>query len=190
MVAYAWKPGAWKGGALKLGSWGPEVPTSSAPSPADITVSGNGSPILDGATSAGAGDGTYFGSIVVGGATTAISYTITNPGGTTLNITSVSAPTGFTIADSLGATIAAGASDTLTLRLESAVPGTKQGSVVISSDAPSAGSFDFAIRGVVTEISIPALGGGSGGIRFATLDGAGLGRKNKGLIVFGKKRRS
>lgn len=34
MAEYAWRQGAWKGGAIKLGSWGPEAGGEGGGSPA------------------------------------------------------------------------------------------------------------------------------------------------------------
>jgi Ca2+-binding RTX toxin-like protein len=82
---------------------------------------------------------------------------VTNNGGSTLRITGGSVPSGFTITDGLGSTIAPGASDTLTIRLDSSTAGTKSGNVNISSNDGDENPFNFAITGKVNSSG----GGGS-----------------------------
>lgn len=53
MVAYAWKPGtpgAWKGGALKVGSWGPETASSGGGGLPALSAVFTASPLVGNAT--------------------------------------------------------------------------------------------------------------------------------------------
>lgn len=116
----------------------------------DDVVSGSGFPAP--------GDNRNFGSVTVGGSTASRSFVVNNGGTGALTISSVTVPTGFTITTALDATIAAGGTDTLIVRLDASVVGIKTGDVVITSDDPEDTTFTFVITGQVN-----AVGGGSGG---------------------------
>ncbi len=76
-------------------------------------------------------------------------FKVENHGYADLTISGVSVPTGFTITESLNTTIAAGTSDTFTVRLDTAVVGSKSGQIVINSNDASEASFDFLVEGEV-----------------------------------------
>jgi hypothetical protein len=112
----------------------------------NITVTGinngDGTPLV--------GDNRHFGTIAVGsGSPPSRSFVVNNTGDGALTISSVTVPTGFTVTAALDATIAAGASDTLTVRMDTAVGGQKAGNVTINSDDPEEPIFSFAITGLV-----------------------------------------
>jgi hypothetical protein len=126
-------------------------PPPPPPSAADIAVFNSSSEIRDGSTSA-----INFGSLTAGGSTKSISFRVTNKGGSNLRINGVSVPSGFSVTDGLVSTLAPGASDTLTIRLDSSSAGTKSGNVNISSNDGDENPFNFAISGKVN-----SSGGGS-----------------------------
>ena len=94
-----------------------------------------------------------FGAVVQGQTGPTTTFKVENHGYGSLTISGVSLPTGFSVVESLDATIAAGASDTFTVRLDSAVLGSKAGQVVVSSNDASESTFAFAIEGVVNPSS-------------------------------------
>lgn len=118
-----------------------------APGPS-IAVTGNGVSIADEDLTPSLSDWTDFDEIYQYGATLSRTYVVSNPGGATLNISSVTVPAGYTITTNLPATISAGGNANLVVRLDNAVLGVKSGDVTINSDATPA-AFNFAITGTV-----------------------------------------
>ncbi|MBX3439085.1 MAG: peptidoglycan DD-metalloendopeptidase family protein, partial [Planctomycetaceae bacterium] len=99
-------------------------------------------------------DGRYtpfdFGSVVQGGVGASQTYRVYNHGYANLDISGISLPSGFLLTDGLPATLAPGASDTFTVRLDSSAPGYFAGEVrVFSNDADEAVS-NFSVEGRVT----------------------------------------
>src|SRR6266850_977151 len=136
------------------------------PSSPDIAVFNGSTNISDGSSSA-----INFGAVTAGGSTKSISFRVTNQGRGTLSISKVTVPSGYTITDGLGGSISPGASDTLTIRLDSGSAGTKSGNVNISSNDGDENPFNFAITGRVD--SGGGGGGGGGGGVNASVDSAG-----------------
>jgi hypothetical protein len=79
-------------------------------------------------------------------------FRVENHGYADLAISGVTVPTGFTITEPLNTTIAASSSDTFTVRLDSAVVGSKSGQIVINSDDASEAVFDFPVEGEVVAL--------------------------------------
>lgn len=112
----------------------------------DITVDG----VSNGAGFPPSGDNRDFGYVEVGsGSPPSRSFVVNNVGDGPLSIISVTVPTGYTVTAALADSIDAGDSDTLTIRLDTAVGGAKTGSVVIESDDPEEPAFTFTITGTV-----------------------------------------
>lgn len=111
----------------------------------DITVDG----IVNGATYPPVGDNRDFGYIAVSGTPPTRDFVVNNVGEGPLSIISVTVPTGYTVTGALAGSIAAGDTDTLTVRLDTAVGGTKTGLVTINSDDPEEPAFTFTITGTV-----------------------------------------
>lgn len=132
-----------------------------APGP-EITVLYSGVLIYDGDTTPAAADGTDFGSVALGAAGPTRTYTVRNEGTDTLTLGSVAVPAGFTLTESLAASLAAGASDTFTVRLETATGGTKSGAISFANNDSDENPFDFSIKGLVTvpAAEITVLGNG------------------------------
>jgi V8-like Glu-specific endopeptidase len=121
----------------------------------EVTVQGNGVSISDGDTTPSTTDGTDFGSVAQGGSPISRTFTVRNDGTGTLTLGAVTVPTGFTLTEGLSASLAPGASDTFTVRLETATAGTRSGTISFATNDSDENPFDFAITGVVT--------GGTGG---------------------------
>ena len=125
----------------------------------EITVLGQGLSIADGDTSPRLTDGTDFGEVAVGGTAITRTFTVRNDGGGTLTLGAVVVPTGFTLVEGLATSLAPGASDTFTVRLDTAVAGTKTGDIVFTSNDPSESPYNFRITGVVgPEITVLGQG--------------------------------
>ncbi|MBN1512376.1 MAG: choice-of-anchor D domain-containing protein, partial [Phycisphaerae bacterium] len=131
-------------------------------SPAEIAVLGNGVSIADGDITPGTTDRTDFGTTMLGGAGITRTFTVRNDGGSTLTLGAVSVPTGFTLVEGLSGTLAAGSSDTFTIRLDTATGGIKTGDVVFTNNDSNESPFNFRIRGTVQAppAEIAVLGNG------------------------------
>ncbi|WP_442482864.1 choice-of-anchor D domain-containing protein [Aeoliella sp. SH292] len=127
----------------------------------DAEVEGNGIVILDGDTSPDASDGTNFGSAAQGGPTVDRIFTVFNRGTATLTLSALTVPTGYSIVNGLVASLAAGASDTFTIRLLTTTAGTKSGNISFTTNSPGETTYNFAITGSVTtepELTVIGLG--------------------------------
>ncbi len=144
----------------------------------EITVLGNGVSIADGDTSPRTADGTDFGKVAVGSSPITRTFTVRNDGGGTLTLGTVTLPTGFTLVEGLPASLAPGASDTFTVRLDTAVAGTKTGDITFTTNDPNESPYNFRITGVVGP-EITVLGNGrsilDGDIGPSTTDGTSFG---------------
>jgi len=76
-------------------------------------------------------------------------FTVRNDGGAPLTLGAVSVPAGFTLADGLAGSLAAGASDTFTVQLETGTVGTKGGELSFPNDDSDENPFNFSIAGNV-----------------------------------------
>ncbi len=116
----------------------------------EVTVTGlNDVNITDGDNSATVADGTNFGSITQGSTPVTRAFTVTNDGDGTLNLGVVSVPAGFTLTEVLSGSLAAGASDTFTVRLDADLIGTKSGQLSYSTNDSDEPVFNFRILGKV-----------------------------------------
>ena len=117
----------------------------------EIDVADGGTNIADGTRTA-----QDFGSTTVGG-TLSKTFTINNTGNDTLNLSSLSLPTGFT--GTLPTTIAAGANATFTVNVDTSEAGILSGTLQFVTDDPDENPFDFAISATVTGTEIQVLDG-------------------------------
>lgn len=117
----------------------------------DIAVALGGTDIPDNSTKP-----IDFGSVNQNAAAPTQTFTVTNAGSGNLNIASVTVPAGFTLVEGLSSTIAPGASDTFTVRLDTTSAGAKGGDITISSNDPDEDPFNFAISGTVVAVTPPA----------------------------------
>lgn len=129
----------------------------------EIAVSGNGFDIADGDTTPSSSDGTDFGSVLTG-ATVDHVFTVSNTGTATLTTSGLTLPSGFILVEGLSGSIAPGASDTFTVRLDTSTPGTKSGQITFTDNDSDESPFNFTVTGTVTAINPPvitSLGGGT-----------------------------
>lgn len=134
---------------------GPTYPgdTGSSTAP-EIAVSGNGVNIDDGDFTPSTSDHTDFGSVAQGGSAVTRTFTVTNTGTATLNLGSVSLPSGFTAGgDALVSSLAPSASDTFSVTLPTTSAGNFSGNISFSTNDSDENPFNFAIAGTVTAAS-------------------------------------
>ncbi|MCL5282753.1 MAG: choice-of-anchor D domain-containing protein, partial [Planctomycetes bacterium] len=129
---------------------------------ADVTVFGNGIVIENGDTTPGATDGTDFGSAILGALPISRTFTVRSDGNAYLGPLSLTIPAGFTLPEGLSANLAPGVLDTFTVQLDTALAGSKNGNIIITSNDPDENPFRFAIAGTVLseQPEIVVLGNG------------------------------
>ena len=116
----------------------------------EITVEGMGQNIADGDTTPSSADGTDFGTLVGGGAVVTRTFTVRNTGTADLTLGTLSLPSGYSITEPLSGMIAAGSSDTFTVRLNTTTAGTFYGNISFSTNDSDENPFNFRITGTVT----------------------------------------
>lgn len=87
---------------------------------------------------------------------TAVTFTVTNAGGQTLDVEGLTTPPGYTVTTNLPSTIPAGSNATFTVQLTTNAPGTYPGHIGIINNDPTNGSFNFPITGTVNNTNAPA----------------------------------
>ena len=107
-------------------------------------------------------DGTNFGTAALNGAGPSRTFTVWNTGTAAMTITTVAMPTGFVLTEGLSTPIAAGASDTFTVRLNTATAGLFTGDITINNTA-----YRIRVLGVVAP---PTMSLTSGGVAIAAND--------------------
>lgn len=166
MVAYAWKPGtpgAWKGGALKVGSWGPESASSAAAAGLQITFTGSPLTITAGQT-------VTF-DFYVSGSAVRVELDADNDGN--IDLTPFGAP--FVNTSASGGNIYTSAG-TYTVRMLAHDTTTTVESILVNyiTVLPSA---------------LGALGGGAGGLSFDMHGGVAGRRTSRSATAFGIRRK-
>jgi Ca2+-binding RTX toxin-like protein len=116
-----------------------------------VTVSSGGVAIQDGDSSPSKADGSFFGRGLTSVFSGFNTYTVKNEGNATLNLSNLSAGTGFAIVEGLSATLQPGESDTFRIRLDTGSSGIKSGTVSFSTNDPGIGVFNFAVEGLVID---------------------------------------
>ncbi len=91
-----------------------------------------------------------FGAVASGGSAVQRSFTIQNHGTTSLTLSNLRLPPGFSLVGSLPANTGVGSSSTLTISLDSTVVGAKFGSVTVDTNDGNTPQFWFNISGSVT----------------------------------------
>jgi len=125
---------------------------------AEIGLIGNGAPVDDGDLVPGTGDGTDFGSADIAGATVARTFTITNTGDTSLDLSTGVTITGtnatdFSVTSTPAASVASAASTTFTVTFDPSATGTRSATINIVNNDSNENPYDFAIQG--NGISVP-----------------------------------
>jgi CSLREA domain-containing protein len=90
-----------------------------------------------------------FGTTSIGDVQPTQTFTVENHGYAPLTISGIDLPDGFSLDEPLDASIAAGSSDTFTVRLDANIPGRKAGHVVVHSNDLSELTTSFALEGLV-----------------------------------------
>jgi hypothetical protein len=121
----------------------------------EIAVSGNGTNIVDGDTTPSTADFTSFGAVVQGSGAIVRTFTVSNTGNATLTTSGLTLPTGFTLVEGLSPSIAAGASDTFQVRLDTTTAGTKSGEIRFTTNDSDENPFNFSITGTVNAPAVP-----------------------------------
>jgi hypothetical protein len=156
-----------------------------APSTPEMDVSGLSVSIPDGDATPSATDDTDFGTVAVAGGTNANTFTITNSGSATLNLTGTSSPVALIPTDTstplvtIGGTNAAdftltsdastpvlsgGGTTTFTITFDPSAAGVRTATISIANDDPDENPYNFAIQGEgAVQAAHPALPGGSSG---------------------------
>lgn len=119
--------------------------------PARVNVFGNERNIINGHAVPSGEDATDFGSAAQGGTPIVHTFTIRNTGGLPVQLQSVAVPEGFTLVVPPTEILAPGETADFRVRLDTAIPGTKIGTIEFGHDAVNLNPFAFAIRGVVTD---------------------------------------
>ena len=135
-------PGGTFAGNITFTTNDPDTPTFKIP----VTGSVTGVPqitVKNGSTTITNGQSTAisFGSAPQGATATSITFTVNNPGGGTLTTSGLTVPTGYSITDSLAASIAAGGSDNFTIALSTTTIGTFSGNVSFTDNASGQSPF-------------------------------------------------
>jgi Ca2+-binding RTX toxin-like protein len=116
----------------------------------DVRVRLGGNNVPDGTTAA-----INFGSVGQNQGGPTRTFTVFNDGDAPLTVGSVTVPGGFTVTDPLVGPIAPGASESFTVRLDTASAGAKSGQVVITTNDPDEDPYNFAISGTVVAAPPP-----------------------------------
>ena len=123
------------------------------PSP-EITVSGNSNTIFDGDTSPSINDDTYFGSSDIVTGSVEHTFTVSNSGNATLNLSgspavSISGTNAadFSITSQPASSISAGSSTTFTVRFDPAATGSRLATLTIVNNDADENPYTFDIQG-------------------------------------------
>ncbi|BAY77108.1 hemolysin-type calcium-binding region [Nostoc linckia NIES-25] len=127
-----------------------EAPTIKITAP-EIQVLNGTVDIADGTTTA-----INFGDAIVGNTLTK-TFTIKNTGTAALNLSNLKLPDGFSLVGTLSSSVAANASTTITVGLNTTTPGTYGGTLILSNNDSNEGTFDFGISGTVKPAPTPEI---------------------------------
>ncbi|MEH1906383.1 choice-of-anchor D domain-containing protein [Nostoc sp.] len=147
-------------------------------SPFDFAISGTVKPVLspeiqvlngtidiaDGSTTA-----INFGDVTVGNTLTK-TFTIQNTGTAALNLTNLKLPDGFSLVGTLPTSVAANASTTISVGLNTTTPGSYSGTLILNNNDSNESPFDFAISGTVKP-KIQVINGTAGNDTFIAQGG-------------------
>ncbi|MEH1823826.1 MAG: choice-of-anchor D domain-containing protein, partial [Nostoc sp.] len=89
-----------------------------------------------------------FGDVTVGNTLTK-TFTIKNTGTATLNLSNLQLPNGFSLVGTLPTSVAANASTTISVALNTTTPGTYSGTLILGNNDSDESPFDFVISGIV-----------------------------------------
>lgn len=129
----------------------------------EIDILGNGVSITDGDALPTVTDSTDFGTVQIGSDANIVTYTISNTGPTTLNLTgawplvsiSGSHAGDFSVHSPPASSIASGGSTTFQIAFDPITSGTRSATLTIENDDLNESSYDFAIQGTGQYTSAP-----------------------------------
>ena len=124
----------------------PPPPPPTAP---EVTVAQGTVNVADGATTVS------FGGATVGQTAPTRTFTVRNDGTATLTLGAVTVPAGFSVVEGLSTSLARGASDTFTIRLNTATAGVKTGQVTFANNDANENPFNFTVTGTVNAVVVP-----------------------------------
>ena len=142
-----------------------------------LVVTAGGVAVTDGQAAA-----INFGVLGQGDAGRQMVFTVSNPGMLELTTSDLTLPAGFTLVEGLSATIAAGDSDTFTVRMDAVLLGHRAGEITFTSTVAGLETFNIPVAGDVKYvIDFDARNpgkyfDGSGGAVTVKLTGLGAGR--------------
>ncbi|MEA5604044.1 choice-of-anchor D domain-containing protein [Nostoc sp. UHCC 0252] len=117
--------------------------------------------IADGSTTA-----INFGNVIAGSTLTK-TFTIKNTGTAALNLSTLKLPDGFSLVGTLPTSVAANASTTIKVALNTTTPGTYSGTLILGNNDSNESPFDFAISGTV-QTKTQVINGTTGKDTFVT----------------------
>ncbi|MEH2112846.1 choice-of-anchor D domain-containing protein [Nostoc sp.] len=123
-----------------------------------ITVTAPEIQVLNGAVDIADGSTTAinFGDVTVGNTLTK-TFTIKNTGTAALNLSNLQLPNGFSLVGTLPTSVAANASTTISVVLNTTTPGIYSGSFSLNNNDSNESPFDFAISGTVKPVPTPEI---------------------------------
>ncbi|MCW5314858.1 choice-of-anchor D domain-containing protein [Nostoc sp. KVJ3] len=127
-----------------------EAPRNTITTP-EIQVLNGTVDIADGNTTA-----INFGDVIAGNILTK-TFTIKNTGTAALNLSNLKLPDGFSLVGTLPTSVAANASTTISVALNTTTPGTYSGTLILSNNDSNESPFDFAISGTVKPVPTPEI---------------------------------
>jgi hypothetical protein len=123
-----------------------------------ITSAPNGpiATLFDGNTAIPNGGSDSFGSVLVG-AIDNKTFTVKNNGSTTLTLSNLSVPSGFTIVSNFGnSSVAPGSSTTFTIGMVTSAPGSFSGTATFATNDPNNNPYQFNVSGTVVSTLVLA----------------------------------
>ena len=112
--------------------------------PAEARVQVGAAAVTDGQAAA-----IDFGAVTQGQPGPTVTFTVYNDGGVNMTLAAPTVPAGYTITEPLAATLAPGASDTFTVRLNTATAATRSGQISFATNDPNENPFNFPVTGRV-----------------------------------------
>jgi uncharacterized repeat protein (TIGR02543 family) len=120
--------------------------------PAEIEVFNGAGAIANGQTNP-----VNFGSVRQNAADSNLVFTVTNVGGETLTLASITVPANYLLNTNFPSSINVGTNGTFSVQLSSSTVGAFAGNIIISNNDPSNGTFVFPVTGLVTSIPTESL---------------------------------
>ncbi len=120
----------------------------------NITFEGNGTNIADNDTTTSTADDTDFGNVYVFSGSATNTFTITNTGGATLNLSGLviggTNASDFTVVSNPAATVLPGGTTTVSIKFDPAASGTRTATLSINTNVSGKNPFNFSISGTGT----------------------------------------